>query len=103
MLNARFWHAATRLPSGKVLVTGGSDYCLGSCKPVHAPAELFDPLTKSFSSAGSMNAPRLNHRPVRLPSGEILIVGGETGTDYLPDPELYIGERIARRRRAVSH
>lgn len=104
MLNSRFWHAATRLPSGKILVTGGVGYCLGSCKPVVAPAEIFDPLTKRFSSAGVMNSLRFNHAPIRLNTGEVLVVGGESGSDSLPDPELYVTERGGvGRRRAVRH
>jgi len=104
MLNARFWHAATRLPSGKVLITGGSDDCVGSCRPAIAPAEIFEPSTKSFSSIESLNFPRLNHVPVRLPSGNVLFVGGENGTDNLPGPELYVTEGSGPpRRRAVRH
>jgi hypothetical protein len=104
MLNARFWHAATRLPSGKVLITGGSDDCLGSCRPAVAPAEVFEPSTKSFVSVESMKFARLQHVPLRLTSGDILIVGGENGTDSLPGPELYVGEGTAlERHRAVRH
>ena len=104
MLNARFWHAVTTLPSGKVLVTGGADDCVGWCKPVVAPAEVFDPFSKTFSAIESMNFPRLSHVPVRLTSGDILLVGGDNGTDNVPAPELYVREGSGPpRRRAVRH
>lgn len=104
MLNPRFGHAATRLPSGKVLITGGTDDCVGWCKPERAPAEIFEPSTKSFSSTGSLNYPRLYHVPVRLRSGDVLLIGGDNGTDYPPGPELYVAEGTGvSRHRSVRH
>jgi hypothetical protein len=104
MHNMRFYHAATRLPSGKVLITGGSDECSGRCKPALAPAELFDPQTKTFSSTGGMNFPRLYHVPVKLLSHDVLFVGGDNGTDDLPKPELYVAEGSAfQKHRAARH
>lgn len=103
MLNSRFWHAATRLRSGEVLVSGGSDYCVGWCKPVVAPAEIFDPVTKRFSAIESMKDPRLHHVPLALLNGELLFVGGDNGTINSPSPELYVGERLVSKRRAVAH
>ncbi len=43
--NARFWHTATLLPSGKVLVTGGDD---ASYQPV-TTKETYDPATRRWT------------------------------------------------------
>ena len=71
-------HTATTLPSGKVLVTGGSDgtNALSS-------AELYDPTTKSWSVTGGFGGVRQLHTAVLLgtnsnsqTSGKVLIAGG---------------------------
>jgi Ca2+-binding RTX toxin-like protein len=64
--------AAAPLPDGRVLVVGGSTSGAG---PVSS-AEVFDPATNSFSSAGigSMSAPRAVAAP--LPDGRVLVAGG---------------------------
>ena len=75
MTAPRGGHTATLLPNGKVLITGGRRDGLTS-------AELFDPVTATFSSTGEMV----------IPDGEVLIAGGQlpggsgaAGTD-LYDP-----------------
>src|SRR5947209_4551246 len=47
---ARYFQTGTLLPNGKVLITGGADPTGSSL----ASAELYDPVTGTFSSAGSM-------------------------------------------------
>lgn len=64
-------HTATALPDGRVLIAG-TDWDTTS----HPSAELFDPTTDRFSTTGAMVAPRYGAAAVRLPSGEVLIVGG---------------------------
>ena len=77
---------ATLLGNGKVLVVGGyqgnSDCC------ALASAELYDPLTGTFSETGSMATARRNHTATLLEDGKVLIAGGYDGT-YLDAPELY--------------
>ena len=46
----RYGHTATLLPSGKVLVAGGSSYSNGSS----GSAELYDPATGTWSATGSL-------------------------------------------------
>jgi len=67
---------ATILPNGKVLVDGGSghdeDATTASLK-----AEIYDPVSNSFSSAGSNAFPRLYHNTqLLLPDGTVLLAGG---------------------------
>jgi RTX calcium-binding nonapeptide repeat (4 copies)/Kelch motif/Galactose oxidase, central domain len=74
--------AAAPLPDGRVLVVGG---CCSSVFPYSlSSAEVFDPATNSFSSAGtgSMSTPRSGAAAAPLPDGRVLVAGGgqEFGT-----------------------
>src|SRR5262245_16821117 len=78
-------HTATLLPDGKVLIAGGSNRDV-----VLASAELFDPVTGSFSEAGAMTTPRAGHEATLLNNGKVLITGGQSGRyDVLASAELY--------------
>jgi Galactose oxidase, central domain len=89
MQNARELHTAALLPDGRVLVAGGlevCDDCLDSGPPLLV-GELFDPATGSFTATGSMGAERIGHSATELPSGQVLLVGGDQfGTAELFDP-----------------
>jgi Ca2+-binding RTX toxin-like protein len=68
--------AAAPLPDGRVLVAGGST---GGRGPIHlSSAEVFDPATNTFSSAGigSMSVPRTAAAAAPLPDGRVLVAGG---------------------------
>ena len=84
MTRQRAAHTATLLPDGKVLVAGG--FAGGGSSL--ASAEVFDPATGVFASAGQMSAPRAGHTATLLPTGKILIAGGYNG-NYLASAELY--------------
>jgi Bacterial Ig-like domain (group 2)/Galactose oxidase, central domain len=68
MAEARTYHTATLLPSGKVLVVGGGDE--------NSTAEVYDPATGSFSVTGGMEIGRSGHTATLLPSGSVLVAGG---------------------------
>ena len=71
---ARRSHSATRLADGRVLVAGGR---LSSAGPdVHASAEIFDPVTGTWSPTGSLTTPRESHSATELPDGQVLVVNG---------------------------
>jgi hypothetical protein len=72
-------HEAVLLTSGKVLVAGGETCPGGVCTTV-ATAELFDPGTNTWSSAGSMSTARKEHGATLLPSGAVLVTGGASAT-----------------------
>ncbi len=80
---ARYYHAAVRLQTGKVLVIGGST---GS---VTASCELYDPSLGTWSGAASMNAPRYLNPATLLPDGKVLVTGGTTSRYPINSAELY--------------
>jgi N-acetylneuraminic acid mutarotase len=75
----RVSHEAVLLGSGKVLVVGGESCPGGVCVAV-ATAEIFDPGTNAWTSAGSMAAARKEHTVTLLPSGAVLVTGGLSAT-----------------------
>jgi N-acetylneuraminic acid mutarotase len=77
---ARFYHTATLLPSGKVLVAGGEYRCWVDGYTELADVsgvELYDPETGTWADTGSMNNGRFHHTATLLPSGKVLLAGGE--------------------------
>jgi hypothetical protein len=52
-------------------------------------AEIYDPTTGIFTSAGAMTARRTFHTATLLADGRVLITGGDTGTEQLSSAELY--------------
>jgi hypothetical protein len=78
MANARVSHTATVLPGGKTLIAGGRNTTDGFL----AKAELFDPAANGgaggfITVASPMSARRRDHSASVLPSGKVLIAGGE--------------------------
>jgi hypothetical protein len=78
MATPRYDHTATLLPDGRVLVAGGYYWESWLDTRILASAEVFDPATSSWSSAGSLSAARHDHAAVLLPGGQVLFIGGAT-------------------------
>ncbi len=72
LTTARYFHTATLLQNGQVLVVGGYNN-----NPL-ASAELFDPVTKTWSPVGSLASARDSHTATLLQDGQVLVVGGYT-------------------------
>ncbi len=88
MATARWLHAATLLHNGKVLVTGGLSAADGS--GIHlTSAELYEPVTGTWSPAGYMVGARRLHTSTLLPGGKVLVVGGINVSTTLSSAELY--------------
>src|SRR5215472_2679023 len=86
MTTAREHFAATLLPGGKVLMAGGQTVTGGSL----ASAELYNPMTRSFSATGSLNTARSEPAAALLPDGKVLVTGGLADTfAALSSAELY--------------
>ncbi len=73
MATTRAFHAATLLPDGRVLVTGGFVAVDGSTTE---SAEVYDPSTGHFSPAGAMQVSRMVHSAILLTDGRVLVLGG---------------------------
>lgn len=87
MLSLRAGAMAALLPSGKVLIAGGTD---GSGKSLRT-TEIYNPETNAFIPGPDMLAARAHGVAVLLRSGKVLIVGGcaEGDDGVLASAELY--------------
>ena len=77
-------HTATLLGKGTVLLVGGRN----AAGPTSV-AEIYDPLTRTFSVAGSSLEPRAGHAAVRLADGRVLVIGGRGAGEALASTELF--------------
>ncbi len=82
----RVHQSATLLANGKVLIAGGQSTASGGSEL--ATAELYNPVTATFSPTGSMSVTRTSHTATLLPNGKVLIAGG-AGPFPLASAELY--------------
>jgi N-acetylneuraminic acid mutarotase len=69
-------HTATLLPNGKVLVAGGYTNITATNAVNVASAELYDPVSGSWTAANSMTTNRAHHTATLLPNGKVLVAGG---------------------------
>jgi WD40 repeat protein len=81
----RYYHTATLLPSGQVLVAGGTDNSFH----VVTGAELYDPASGTWTATGSMNIPSSLATATLLPNGKVLVAGGQGSSGSLASAELY--------------
>jgi hypothetical protein len=80
---ARYYHVATLLQDGMVLITGGYDAFGAGTKT----AELYDPAKGTFTRIGDMGVRRGSHFATLLANGKVLISGGGVANVELFDPE----------------
>jgi uncharacterized repeat protein (TIGR01451 family) len=93
LTTARFYASASLLPSGKVLVAGGGNSVTNAVNSV----QLYDPATNSWSNiadgsnfaAGTLVGAHSYHTATLLPSGKVLVAGGNDGSYDLATAELY--------------
>jgi len=79
--NTNSYFTATLLPSGKVLVAGGSSDFSVQMIGGSASALLYDPSSDRWTTTGRMTGPRIGHTATLLPNGKVLMAGGEEGCD----------------------
>jgi PKD repeat protein len=76
MTQPRVQMNATILPNGKILATGGS-YRDEDTTTASLNADLYDPVSNTFSSAGQNAYPRVYHsNALLLPDATVLLLGG---------------------------
>ena len=81
MATARYGHTATLLPNEQVLVAGGT-YFNGVSLSDLTNCELYDPSTGTWAATGGLNEGRAFHTATLLPSGMVLVAGGEGESEY---------------------
>jgi N-acetylneuraminic acid mutarotase len=84
-LDPGFVFSQVLLPNGKVLKTGGQV----SQSAVTSNAEIYDPVTATWSPTHSMSVARAGHTSTLLPNGKVLVVGGGNENASLATAELY--------------
>ena len=93
MATARSNHTATLLPDGRVLIAHGT----GIGGNYLSSAEIYDPLSNSWSSTIDLSVWRSLHSATLMANGQVLLVGGSAGTSptaiaRLYDPGLGVSE-----------
>ncbi|MEO8132780.1 MAG: kelch repeat-containing protein [Betaproteobacteria bacterium] len=87
LIQFRLGHTATLLSDGRVLVAGGAlAFSQGS---ELGSAEIFDPLTGSWSATDSLQAARSSATASKLADGTILVAGGHGTQGYLSSAERF--------------
>ena len=83
-------YSATLLDDGTVLIAGGTGY-VGSDFTGFKTSEVYNTVTGSFVTTGSLNVARTGHSATKLANGTVLIAGGGTGASDTPvnSAELY--------------
>ena len=66
-------HAATRLPDGRILVTGGAERASGAAR---SDAYLVSPPFSFFTLPEGLRSSRVGHTASLLPDGRVLVLGG---------------------------
>ena len=73
---------------GRVLVAGGFGGDVGAGSSL-AQAELYDPVTGSFTPTGSLNTARFGHTATLLGDGRVMVAGGYSAGGFLATVEIY--------------
>jgi len=88
MTARRFFHTATLLADGRVLIAGGQrlDPPPGYFTTLSS-AEIYDPRTGTSTATGNMATARWGHTATLLPNGKVLIAAGGSISAELYDPD----------------
>jgi len=87
MTMARYYHSATVLGDGTVLIAGGFGNPISNFRATASTAEIYDPASGTFSRTGDLTMARNGHTATLLLDGTVLITGGDgvgTAEIYYP-------------------
>src|ERR1041385_2808709 len=87
LLTSRWFHTATLLPDGKVLLTGGIHDASGLATN---GAEIYDPVQGKCIATGGMTTNRMEHTAILLPNGKVLISRWFHTATLLPDGKVLL-------------
>jgi len=87
MNRARWYHTATLLTNGNVLVAGGDYNYLPA--GVFPTAEVYNPLTGTWTSTTAMTTNRTSPSATLLPDGRVLLAGGWLMAQVQTNPPAY--------------
>ena len=78
----RWLHTATLLPNGRVVILGGRQIATPTVSV--ATAEVYDPATNAWTPTGAMGTSRIYHTATLLPTGQVVVAGGNqyNGSSY---------------------
>jgi len=102
----RFFHSATAIDDGQVIIIGGTTSIQFGTSI--GPSEIYDPQTRTFGVTqidpnNDIIFPRARHDARRLPSGRVLITGGqEAETVILPPQPGFPGIQFTQEARAST-
>jgi hypothetical protein len=100
LAQARSFHAMVALPDGRALVAGGTTDPSSQTAAILSAVEtteLFEPTANRFVAGPDLGAPRFGPVATLLPTGRVLLAGGDLGgTADLFDP-LSADERVSLR------
>jgi uncharacterized repeat protein (TIGR01451 family) len=91
MSQQRAEHTATLLNDGRVLVAGGKAFfsAFSAANSVTAEAEIYDPVSNSWATAGPLATPRTKHTATGLRDGRVLVTGGWNTSTVFDTAEVY--------------
>src|SRR5436309_1046488 len=78
MSTPRSDHIQELLDDGRVLVAGGFSGTVRAPIAYFASAEIYDPVSNTWTPTGSMTMPRADAEGVRLENGQVMATGGNT-------------------------
>jgi hypothetical protein len=99
--SARAFHAAALLPSGKVLVAGGSQGTTMEDEPLSS-AELYDPVTGQWTQTGAMAIGGDVFAAIVLRSGNVFVLAGRMNPNGFRGTEAQLYDPASARWHAVG-
>jgi hypothetical protein len=81
LVTGRYWHTATQLRNGKVLVAGGLLDVAPGTGQTEGSAELYDPVGGVWTRTADLNEAHSQHTATLLQDGKVLVASGDSPYD----------------------